>query len=111
MTNLPVGTIIYSMLDEGTFQAQIGAGETWVLANGRSLAGQGTAYEHVTHSTVIPNLLGVYVRGKNNGRNDGFQNPDGDLPLGQVTADKFRGHSPEEPLAPMRRITVMVSLG
>jgi hypothetical protein len=89
----PVGTVVYSMLDEATFQAQMGTGQTWVLADGRSLAGQGTLYESVTHSASIPNLLGVFVRGKNNGRADGNQNPDGDLPLGQFTADRFAQHS------------------
>lgn len=38
-TNMPVGSIVYSMLDEQTFQNQIGTDERWVLADGRSVAG------------------------------------------------------------------------
>jgi hypothetical protein len=93
MTNLPVGTILYSMLDEKTFQIELGAGETWVLADGRSVAGQNTRYENVTRSSRLPNLLGVFVRGKNNGRKDGYENPDGEMPLGHVTKDRFRSHN------------------
>lgn len=82
------------MLDEATFQNQIAAGpERWVLADGRSLAGQGTAYEKLLQQASIPDLRGVFVRGKNNGRNDGYQNLDGDLALGQLSKDKFKAHS------------------
>lgn len=92
-TNLPVGSLIYSMLDAAQFQGQAGPGETWVLADGRSVAGQNTLYEKVTKTSQLPNLLGVFVRGKNNGRNDGNQNPDGDLGVGQLTPDKFLHHN------------------
>jgi hypothetical protein len=92
-TKLPVGTIVYSMLDQNTFQQQIGADETWVLADGSDLAGQNTKYETVTHSSKLPNLLGVFVRGKNNARSDGFQNPDGELALGTLSRDRFAAHS------------------
>jgi hypothetical protein len=93
MTNLPVGSVLYSMLDEAAFQSQVGAGERWVLANGASVAGQNTLYERVTRTSTIPNLLGVFVRGKNNGRSDGYQNPEGELALGQVSADRFKQHN------------------
>jgi len=91
-TDLPVGSIIYSMLDEATFRKQMGNQEDWILADGRSIAGQNTKYEKVTGSTTIPNLSGVFVRGKNNGRADGYQNPDGELNLGQMSMDKFKSH-------------------
>jgi hypothetical protein len=81
------------MLDHATFQAQVGAAETWVLADGRSIAGLGTKYENVTHTATIPNISGVFVRGKNNGRNDGYQNPDGELALDQTTSDKYKTHN------------------
>lgn len=94
--SLPVGTVVYSMLDEGQFQAEMahtGAGETWVLADGRNVAGQNTRYESVTHTSVLPNLCGVFVRGKNNGRRDGFENPDGEVAAGAPTMDRFKSHS------------------
>jgi hypothetical protein len=88
----PVGTVVYSMLDQPTFQSQVNSGETWLLADGRSIAGLNLKFETLTHASNIPNLLGVFIRGKNNGRSDGFQNPDGELALGQVTADRFASH-------------------
>ena len=92
MSNLPVGSVVYSILDENTFQAQMGGVERWVLADGRSLAGQHTQYENLLHDDEIPNLLGVFIRGKNNGRADGNQNPDGEILLGSVTAHRFGRH-------------------
>ena len=89
---LPVGTVVYSMLNAATFSSQQPAGQTWILADGRSIAGLNLAYETLTQSATIPNLCGVFVRGKNNGRNDGNQNPDGELVLGQFTADRFQSH-------------------
>ena len=91
--SLPVGTVVYSMLDATTFSAQQNPGETWILADGRSIAGLGLRYETLTASASIPNLLGVFVRGKNNGRSDGSQNPDGDLALGTFTTDRFASHN------------------
>jgi hypothetical protein len=91
--SLPVGSVVYSMLDAATFSAQQSPGETWVLADGRSIAGLNLSYENLTHSSVLPNLLGVFIRGKNNGRNDGNQNPDGELAVGQFTADRFLSHN------------------
>jgi hypothetical protein len=89
---LPVGSVVYSMLDGVTFSTQQPAGQTWILADGRSIAGLNLSYETLTRTVIIPNLLGVFIRGKNNGRNDGNQNPDGDLALGQFTADRFQSH-------------------
>jgi hypothetical protein len=80
------------MLTAATFTSQQPAGQTWILADGRSIAGLNLAYENLTQSSTIPNLLGAFVRGKNNGRNDGNQNPDGELALGQFTADRFKSH-------------------
>ena len=91
--SLPVGSVVYSMLDAATFSAQQNVGETWILADGRSIAGLNLAYETLTRTSVVPNLLGVFIRGKNNGRNDGLQNPDGELALGQATADRFQSHN------------------
>ena len=91
--SLPVGTVVYSMLDATTFTSQQSPGETWYLADGRSIAGLGLKYETLTSSASIPNLLGVFLRGKNNGRSDGNQNPDGDLALGTFTTDRFASHN------------------
>lgn len=91
---LPVGTIVDSMLTESQFQTEIGnlsAPFLWVLADGRNVAG--STYATVTGNTTIPDLRGIFTRGKNNGRSDGNQNPDGDLALGTYTADKLASHT------------------
>jgi hypothetical protein len=75
----PVGAILHSNLTEAQFQAEQGAG--WVLADGRSVTG--SRYETVTGNANIPDLRGRFLRGKNNGRNDGLENPGGELNLGQ----------------------------
>lgn len=89
----PVGSIIDSMLTEVQFQAQIGnpSPSTWVLADGRSSAG--SLYAEVTGQANIPDLRGIFRRGKNNGRSDSTGNQDGDLDLGTYTDDKFEAHT------------------
>lgn len=67
-----IGAIQSALLTEAQFQAQFGSG--WILADGRSVLG--SKYETITGRSSIPDLRGVVLRGKNNGRNDGGQNPD-----------------------------------
>ncbi len=83
-----VGTIITSMLTETQFQSLNGV--AWVLMDGRNV--MGSAYTTLTGFTTIPDARGAYIRGKNNGRVDGFQNPSGDLALGTFQNDQFQGH-------------------
>lgn len=87
----PVGSMIQSMLTEVQFQAIRGTG--WILADGRSVAG--SAYETLTGISLAPDCRGTYIRGKNNGRSDGNQNPAGDLTLGtfQTYGYVSHGHS------------------
>lgn len=92
LVNVPtsgvIGEIKASMLTLAQFQAQFGT--NWVLANGASATG--TAYATLTGSTIVPDCRGVSLRGKNNGRSDGAQNPDGDLALGTYQGDMFVSH-------------------
>jgi hypothetical protein len=85
---LPVGAIVSSMFTLAQFQAQNGLG--WVLANGANVSG--SSYAAITLSSTIPDLRGMALRGKNNGRVDGNQNPDGDSALGTYQADQFGTH-------------------
>lgn len=80
-----VGTIVHSMLTLAQYTALAGAG--WVLANGASAIG--STYHAITGNTNVPDLRGVALRGKDNGRG---LNPDGDLALGTYQADAFQGH-------------------
>lgn len=84
----PVGMIVQSMLTEAQFQALNGT--SWVLMDGRSVAG--SSYATVTGSATIPDARGMVLRGRNDGgsalgtRADGKQNPDGNLTLGSDQA-------------------------
>lgn len=85
----PVGLIAESMLTEVQFQML--NGPDWVLADGRSVAG--SQYAMVTGSPNIPDLRGQFLRGKNNGRMDGNQDPDGERALGNWQADQMGQHA------------------
>ena len=84
-----VGDVVASLLDETTFAKVHGSG--WVLADGRDVTG--SEYATITGNTTVPDLRGLFLRGKNDGRSDGKENPDGDLPLGSYQADMFKSHS------------------
>lgn len=88
----PVGSVIYSMLDEATFQAQNTSPSParWILADGRSVVG--SRYETLTGLSTVPDLRGVIIRGKNYARSGATGNPDGNLAVGTYTADKFGSH-------------------
>lgn len=83
-----IGDIKSSMLTLAQFQALNGT--NWVLANGASAVG--TKYATTTGASIVPDLRGVVLRGKNNGRADGNQNPDGDVALGTFQADENKAH-------------------
>jgi hypothetical protein len=79
-----LGEIRSSLLTEAQFQAETDS--TWVLCDGRSVIG--SDYQILTGNNSIPDARGVFLRGKNNGRVDGNQNPDGDSALGAFQADR-----------------------
>ena len=83
-----IGDVVQSLLTETQFQSERGL--TWVLMDGRSVTG--SDYATLTGSSSIPDARGVFLRGKNNGRSDGKQNPDGDSSLGVYQEDAFQGH-------------------
>jgi hypothetical protein len=92
MTN-PIGSYIHADLTEAQLQAQMGNG--WILADGRNV--YGSLYHSITGKAVVPDCRGIFLRGKNNGRSDGFENrgngdfgslqdngAGGELDLGQI---------------------------
>lgn len=89
----PVGTVWYSMLDEATFQDENTAPspERWVLADGRNVSG--SRYEALTGDSTVPDLRGVFIRGRNGARSGATGNPDGDLAVGTYSADKYNSHA------------------
>ena len=84
-----VGDIQQSMLTEAQIQTEYGTG--WVLMDGRDVTG--SSYATITGNTTLPDARGQFLRGKNNGRVDGQENPDGDSTLGLQQTDKAQGHT------------------
>lgn len=99
---LPVGTILPSTLTDAEFSAENGTAD-WRLCDGRDCSG--TIYAGIKSVTRVPDFRGAFLRGRNNGRNDGRQNPDGEIALAiggsdlanaQATgyqADEFKSHT------------------
>jgi hypothetical protein len=83
-----VGDVVTSMLSPEDFAKAHGPG--WVLAEGQSA--QGTAWARLTRKLNVPDLRGVFLRGKNHKRSDKTGNPSGDLPLGAYQSDAFQKH-------------------
>ena len=86
--NINVGEVKQSILTEAQFSTEYGEG--WVLMDGRDITGSDLAT--ITGNTTLPDARGIFLRGKNNGRSDGSQNPDGDLAIGTTQADEVGGH-------------------
>ncbi len=92
---MPVGSIVPSLLMEPQFQAVAGNG--WILADGRSVAG--SAFAVTTGNANVPDLRGMFLRGRNHGgspagaRADGNENPDGLLTLGNMQGDMIASHA------------------
>jgi len=92
-----VGEIVASMLDVPTFEKLNNVTDKvkWVLANG--IACPNSDYltlDPVKHAT-LPDLRGVFLRGKNHNRDKATGNAEGDLELGA-----YQGYATHMPLAP-----------
>ena len=85
----PVGTVIASLLSESEFQGLFG--KSWALADGRAVEGSG--YEKLTGNKNVPDLRGVFLRGKNHDRASDSGNPDGDLTVGTFQGDALQEHT------------------
>lgn len=81
-----LGEVKQSVLTEAQFQEI--HGPEWVLMDGRDITG--SDLHTLTGSSTLPDARGQFLRGKNNGRSDGNENPDGDLALGAIQLDKTR---------------------
>lgn len=83
-----IGQAVWVMMTEAQFQSEYGV--DWVLCDGRDVTG--SKYHEITGNTTLPDGRGVFVRGKNNGRSDGNQNPDGELAEGAFQGDAMGSH-------------------
>jgi hypothetical protein len=84
-----IGQMINSMLTEAQMQTLYGDG--WILSDGRSVIN--SKYYFITGFTNVPDARGVGLRGKNNGRSDGNQDPEGERALGSFQDDSFESHT------------------
>lgn len=85
-----IGDVKVSMLLEPQLQALPG-GKGWVLADGRNV--QGSRFAIITGMTSVPDLRGVFLRGKNYSRIRQSGNADGDLPIGAFQSNQNAAHS------------------
>ena len=83
-----VGEVKSSMLTEGEFQAIHGT--QWTLMDGKTVSG--SDYHTLKGVVTIPDARGQFLRGKNNGRNDGHEDAAGERSLGNRQSDAIQGH-------------------
>lgn len=94
---LPVGSVVGSLLTPVEFAAQVGDPDNfdvtksrWTLADGKSVSGTGWA--KLRANAPVPNLCGVFLRGKNNGVRNDKDHPVPELELGQYDPDLVGPH-------------------
>lgn len=90
---LPVGTVIASLLTPAEFANAVGDPDTfdlsrskWTLADGKTASG--TAWAKLRGDEPVPNLCGVFLRGKNNGKRENVREMD----LGKYDPDIVGPH-------------------
>ncbi|MGB5988871.1 MAG: tail fiber protein, partial [Marinifilaceae bacterium] len=80
----------------GTVEAFYGTTipEGWLLCNGSNFdAGAYSELNAFLRGNTLPNLGGMFLRGKNNGRTDGNQDPDGERTIGNFQNDVLKAHT------------------
>ena len=96
-----IGDIKTSILNFTLFAPLVGDSTTfnattsqWAPANGSNITG--SKYATLTGLTTLPDLRGMFLRGRNNfgisTRSDGLQDPDGVRTAGSYQADQFKAH-------------------
>ncbi len=90
---LPVGTVIASLLKPSEFAKAVGDPDTfdvtksrWTLADGKSVSG--TRWAALRANASVPNLCGVFLRGKNNSKRPDVK----ELELGDFASDTVGPH-------------------
>jgi hypothetical protein len=86
---MPIGSYCDTDLTEAQFQDL--AGDGWELADGGDCTG--SQYAILTGNTTKPNAMGIFRRGKNNGRSTGTGNAAGERALGEYEADTIKSHT------------------
>lgn len=106
LLGVPIGTVISSILPPSLLSSVVGdpaqfdvMRSIWILADGRDV--RSSRYANLTGESKVPDLRGVFLRGLNAGRTDGFQDPD-HREVGSFQADEIvrHNHRPAAPGAP-----------
>jgi hypothetical protein len=96
IANLPVGTIIASMLEPADFAREVGDVERtkkqWEIADGREID-TASDYCQLTKKTKIPDLRGMFLRGMN--VEGAGADPDKNREVGTSQEDAFQKHDHE----------------
>ena len=92
----PVGTVVMTLLTEFEFQTEMGGGTEWRLADGSSAAG--TRYNTITGQANLPDMRGVFPRGKNHLRSTSTGDSAGDRSLVSYQADALLQHQHSDSL-------------
>lgn len=93
----PIGTVLASMLQPPAFATAVGdppnfeiGHSKWTLADDKGRI-PGTKWAEYTQNAPVPDLRGMFIRGINQGRSDGKQDPDNRNP-GDYQVDQFQTH-------------------
>ena len=85
---LPLGTVIASYLSPEEMKEKYK--DTWVLCDGREVS-PSSKFRLFTGVKILPDLRGIFIRGLNEGRDDGKQDPDGqDRVVGSYQSDAIK---------------------
>jgi hypothetical protein len=90
---LPVGTVVYSVLDYTEFTED--APGMWVPLAGNTQEGElrGTELCVAKGFCSLPDARGLFIRVHNQGRDDGRGDPDGERPVGGFQEDMLKSHN------------------
>lgn len=83
-----IGDVKHSLLTQAQFQEDHGT--SWVLMDGRDVTG--SKFQTKTGNSTIPDARGQFLRGKNNTRADGQEDPGGERNLGTQQTDAMQSH-------------------
>jgi len=99
IANLPVGTIVPSMFQPSLFAEAVGdpsvfdpAKSKWVLADGQKDITRSRYGKWLGNTRFTPDLRGMFLRGMNEGRDDGKEDTEKNRAAGDYQQDALKEH-------------------